>query len=81
MVLVLPILIYDSIDHKYPGHLQCQIFALCGSISGIGAGATNAAIAYDRYRFNEYFNVTKVINEFNAKITYYYNKLKIIILK
>lgn len=51
MVLVLPILIYDSIDHKYPGHLQCQIFALCGSISGIGAGATNAVIAYDRYRY------------------------------
>jgi len=62
MVLVLPILIYDSIDHKYPGHLQCQIFALCGSISGIGAGATNAAIAYDRYRYNNLINYSIIIH-------------------
>ncbi|XP_026808077.1 opsin, ultraviolet-sensitive-like [Rhopalosiphum maidis] len=62
MVLVLPILIYDSINHKYPGHLQCQIFALCGSISGIGAGATNAAIAYDRY--------STIAKPFEGRMTY-----------
>jgi len=68
MVLVLPILIYDSIDHKYPGHLQCQIFALCGSISGIGAGATNAAIAYDRYRYNNLISyILIIIHLINSK--------------
>lgn len=31
------------------GILGCKIFAIMGSFSGIGAGMTNAAIAYDRY--------------------------------
>ena len=30
------------------GHTYCQIFAFIGSLSGIGAGMTNACIAYDR---------------------------------
>lgn len=28
---------------------SCQVFAFIGSLSGIGAGMTNACIAYDRY--------------------------------
>lgn len=31
------------------GHSGCQAFAFMGSLSGIGAGMTNAFIAYDRY--------------------------------
>ncbi|XP_073968777.1 rhodopsin 3 isoform X2 [Rhodnius prolixus] len=46
-----PIFIYNSFKLGYAlGHRACQIFALLGSFSGIGASATNAVIAYDRYR-------------------------------
>lgn len=47
-----PIFIYNSLfNGGYAlNHQACQIFALVGSYSGIGQGATNAAIAYDRYR-------------------------------
>jgi r-opsin len=46
-----PIFIYNSFTHGFAmGHVGCQIFAVMGALSGIGASATNAAIAYDRYR-------------------------------
>ena len=32
------------------GKLGCDFYGLVGSYSGIAAGMTNAAIAYDRYR-------------------------------
>ncbi|XP_046993601.1 opsin, ultraviolet-sensitive [Schistocerca americana] len=51
MMLKTPIFIYNSFNTGYAlGHLGCQVFAFIGSISGIGAATTNAAIAYDRYR-------------------------------
>lgn len=51
MMLKTPIFIYNSFNLGYAlGHLGCQIFATMGSFSGIGASATNVAIAYDRYR-------------------------------
>lgn len=50
MMLKTPIFIYNSFHTGFAtGHLGCQIFACMGSLSGIGAGMTNAAIAYDRY--------------------------------
>ncbi|XP_039285228.1 opsin, ultraviolet-sensitive [Nilaparvata lugens] len=50
MMVKTPIFIYNSFNLGFAtGHLGCQIFATIGSFSGIGASATNAAIAYDRY--------------------------------
>lgn len=44
-----PIFIYNSFNHGYAlGSAGCQIFALVGALSGIGAAITNACIAYDR---------------------------------
>ncbi|XP_067002745.1 opsin, ultraviolet-sensitive [Anabrus simplex] len=51
MMLKTPIFIYNSFHQGFAlGHRACQIFAFMGSCSGIGAGMTNAFIAYDRYR-------------------------------
>nr|QWV42709.1 ultraviolet sensitive opsin [Brachypeplus habecki] len=62
MMLKTPINIYNSIYRGYAlGHMGCQIFALMGSLSGIGAGMTNACIAYDRY--------TTITRPFDGKVT------------
>ncbi|XP_041986681.1 opsin-2-like [Aricia agestis] len=50
MMAKAPIFIYNSIMRGFAtGALGCKIFALMGSYSGIGAGMTNACIAYDRH--------------------------------
>lgn len=50
MMTKTPIFIYNSFNRGYAlGHLGCQVFALMGALSGIGAAITNAAIAYDRW--------------------------------
>ncbi|EAT38511.1 AAEL009615-PA [Aedes aegypti] len=50
MMVKTPIFIYNSFTKGFTtGFLGCQVFAFIGSLSGIGAGATNACIAYDRY--------------------------------
>lgn len=50
MMTKTPIFIYNSFNRGYAlGHTYCQVFAFIGSLSGIGAAVTNAAIAYDRY--------------------------------
>lgn len=50
MMLKAPIFIYNTIYKGYAtGHTGCQIFGFAGALSGIGAGMTNAFIAYDRY--------------------------------
>uniref|UniRef100_A0A182WJY3 G-protein coupled receptors family 1 profile domain-containing protein n=1 Tax=Anopheles minimus TaxID=112268 RepID=A0A182WJY3_9DIPT len=50
MMAKTPIFIYNSFTKGFTlGNLGCQIFAFVGSLTGIGAGATNALIAYDRY--------------------------------
>lgn len=50
MMAKAPIFIYNTFNRGFAsGILGCKIFALMGSFSGIGAGMTNAAIAYDRY--------------------------------
>lgn len=52
MMIKTPLFIYNSFNTGFAtGHLGCQIFAFIGSLSGIGASMTNAAIAYDRYRY------------------------------
>lgn len=51
MMLKTPIFIYNSFNLGFAlGQFGCQIFAFVGSVSGIGSAATNACIAYDRYR-------------------------------
>ncbi|XP_060520961.1 opsin, ultraviolet-sensitive-like isoform X2 [Cylas formicarius] len=62
MMLKSPIFLYNSFHYGFAaGQLGCQIFAGMGSLSGIGAGMTNACIAYDRY--------TTITRPFDGKIT------------
>lgn len=50
MMAKAPLFIYNSAMRGFAtGTLGCQIFALMGAYSGIGAGMTNACIAYDRH--------------------------------
>ncbi|KAL1518310.1 hypothetical protein ABEB36_001952 [Hypothenemus hampei] len=62
MMLKAPVFLYNSFHYGFAlGHMGCQIFAGMGSLSGIGAGMTNACIAYDRY--------TTITKPFDGKIT------------
>nr|ART29894.1 opsin [Heliconius atthis]ART29898.1 opsin [Heliconius atthis] len=50
MMAKAPLFIYNSAMRGFAtGALGCQIFAVMGSYSGIGASMTNACIAYDRH--------------------------------
>nr|QBP79224.1 ultraviolet wavelength sensitive opsin isoform A [Biston betularia] len=50
MMAKAPIFIYNSAMKGFAlGNMGCQVFALMGAYSGIGAGMTNACIAYDRH--------------------------------
>lgn len=49
MMAKAPIFIYNSAMRGFAtGTIGCQIFSVMGAYSGIGAGMTNACIAYDR---------------------------------
>nr|APY20598.1 ultraviolet sensitive opsin [Cylas puncticollis] len=62
MMLKSPVFLYNSFHYGFAtGQLGCQIFAGMGALSGIGAGMTNACIAYDRY--------TTITRPFDGKIT------------
>ncbi|KAK2721306.1 opsin-3-like [Artemia franciscana] len=51
MMVKTPVFIINSFNEgPIWGKLGCDIFALLGSYAGIGGAATNAAIAFDRYR-------------------------------
>ncbi|CAG9798104.1 unnamed protein product [Chironomus riparius] len=51
MMLEMPMLLYNSYYQRIMGgDLACTIYAILGSFSGIGGSATNAAIAFDRYK-------------------------------
>jgi r-opsin len=51
MMLEMPMLLYNSYFQRIMGGEQaCTVYAILGSISGIGGAATNVAIAYDRYK-------------------------------
>ncbi|KOB76365.1 Ultraviolet wavelength-sensitive opsin, partial [Operophtera brumata] len=50
MMAKAPIFIYNSAMKGFAlGNIGCQVFALMGAYSGIGASMTNACIAYDRH--------------------------------
>nr|AHA48194.1 UV opsin [Agrotis segetum] len=50
MMAKAPIFIYNSAMRGFAsGTIGCQLFALMGAYSGIGASMTNACIAYDRH--------------------------------
>lgn len=62
MLIKAPIFVYNAFHRGLAvGHVGCQIFAFIGSLSGIGAGMTNACIAYDRY--------TTITKPFDGKMT------------
>lgn len=62
MMLKAPFFIYNSFKQGFAaGMLGCRLFAMTGAISGIGAGMTNACIAYDRF--------TTITRPFDGKIT------------
>lgn len=62
MMAKAPIFIYNSFNRGFAtGHVGCQVFAFMGALSGIGAGMTNACIAYDRY--------TTISNPLEGKLT------------
>lgn len=51
MMLEMPMLLYNSYFQKIMGgDTACTIYAVLGSFSGIGGAATNAVIAYDRFK-------------------------------
>ncbi|CAG9860517.1 unnamed protein product [Phyllotreta striolata] len=62
MMLKAPIFLYNTYHQGFAlGHFGCQLFAGAGALSGIGAGATNACIAYDRY--------TTITRPFDGKVS------------
>jgi r-opsin len=51
MMFDMPMLLYNSYYQRMAGgESACALYAALGSLSGIGGAATNAAIAYDRYK-------------------------------
>lgn len=47
----MPLLLYNSFYQKIIGGLgACNAYAILGSFSGIGGAATNAVIAFDRFK-------------------------------
>jgi r-opsin len=51
MMLEMPMLLYNSYYQRMMGgEFACALYAAFGSFSGIGGAATNAAIAYDRFK-------------------------------
>lgn len=51
MMLEMPMLLYNSYFQRIVGgDMACTVYAVLGSFSGIGGAATNACIAFDRYK-------------------------------
>ncbi|KPJ02105.1 PREDICTED: opsin-3 [Papilio xuthus] len=51
MMIEMPLLIANSFyQHPIGFQLGCDVYAVLGSISGIGGAITNAVIAFDRYK-------------------------------
>lgn len=51
MMLEMPMLVVNSFQQRLVGYqLGCDIYAVLGSLSGIGGSITNAVIAFDRYK-------------------------------
>lgn len=51
MMIEMPLLLYNSYYQRIVGgDTACTVYAVLGSFSGLGAAATNAVIAYDRFK-------------------------------
>ena len=51
MMFDMPMLLFNSFYQRVAGgEAACALYAAFGSLSGIGGAATNAAIAYDRFK-------------------------------
>jgi r-opsin len=51
MMLEMPMFIVNSFNQRLLGYeIGCDIYAVLGSLSGIGGAITNAVIAFDRYK-------------------------------
>lgn len=51
MMLEIPMFFINSLEQRFIGfEIGCNVYAMLGSISGIGASITNAVIAFDRYK-------------------------------
>jgi r-opsin len=51
MMIEMPLLLLNSYHQRIVGgETYCNVYAVLGSFSGIGGAATNAAIAYDRFK-------------------------------
>ena len=67
MAFEIPMLIVNSFLERMIGwEMGCDIYAALGGVSGMGSAITNAAIAFDRYKFVDFINAQKV------EIYYYY---------
>lgn len=54
MMLNMPLLVINSFLERPVGwQLGCDIYGALGSISGIGSAINNAAIAFDRYKYEQ----------------------------
>lgn len=55
-MLKTPVFIINSFNEgPIFGKLGCQIYGILGAYGGLGSSMTNAAIAFDRYRFHPLF--------------------------
>lgn len=65
-------------EHMTGWKIGCDIFAAFGSVAGIGSAVTNAAIAYDRYRYVLKIGYTNLILKFfiSISIILYQNHLE-----
>jgi len=57
MTLVLNI-VHSFNEGPIWGKFGCDVYTLISAYNGIGAAITNAAIAYDRYRYYRHCNVS-----------------------
>jgi len=72
MMAKTPIFISNSFNEgPLYGNLGCQIFGIVGSFTGIGSAATNAAIAFDRFRHDTSLTRSKYINMRECAETFY----------
>ena len=65
-----PVFIVNSFNEgPIFGKLGCQIYGVLGAYGGVGSSATNAAIAFDRYRFpSKSFQFHFLINNHNSTV-------------
>ena len=58
MMTLLTNIVHSFNEGPIWGKLGCDAYGLMAAYNGIGASMTNAVIAYDRYRYDEFVNDT-----------------------